>query len=91
MGITLTTQPVQPGDFSGTAQEFGTTLDVRKVYGIKKGSLYNLHGQGKVRGKVLRVTGELKGIRLWDMQSIRKYIESQPGDFDDHNDNALAA
>lgn len=68
--------------------EFGTSDDVRKYYGIKKGTLYNLHKLGKVRGKVLRVTGEFKGVRLWDMSSIRALINSQSDD--EGNDSGLA-
>ena len=80
----LTTQPIQAGDFSGTAQEFGRTEHVARQFGIKRGTLYNLYGDGKVRGCVLRVRGKQKGVRLWDMQSIRDYIRSQ---FGPNNDN----
>jgi hypothetical protein len=89
----LTPAPVQAGDFSGTAQEFGRTEHVFRQFGIKRGTLYNLHGEGKVRGCVLRVKGRQKGVRLWDMQSIRDYIRSQ---FDaippkDDGDTAMTA
>ncbi len=68
---------IRPADISEIRPEFGTTADVRKYYGIKRGTLYNLHKCGKVRGKVLRVTGEFKGVRIWDMSSIRDFILSQ--------------
>lgn len=83
-----TIQEIKPANIGEFKPEFGTSDDVRKYYGIKKGTLYNLHKLGKVRGKVLRVTGEFKGVRLWDMGSIREYILSQ--DDDNSNDGGLA-
>jgi hypothetical protein len=73
----LIMQPIQAGNLNGLTPEFGTSDDVRKYFGIKKGTLYNLHKMRKVRGKVLRVTGQFKGVRLWDMQSVRACILSQ--------------
>lgn len=72
-----TSAEIMPANISEIKPEFGTSDDVRKYYGIKKGTLYNLNKCGKVRGKVLRVTGEFKGVRLWDMSSIRDFILSQ--------------
>ena len=73
----MTTAEIRPANIGNIAPEFGTSADVRKYFGIKKGSLYNLHKAGRVRGKVLRVTGEFKGVRIWDMASIRAFILSQ--------------
>jgi hypothetical protein len=89
----LTTEPVQAGNFTGIAPEFGRTADVTRHFGIKRGTLYNLHHERKVRGVVLRVRGKQKGVRLWDMQSIRDFILSQPDSFgdDDDNDHTLIA
>jgi hypothetical protein len=78
----LTSEPVQAGQFAGLRQEWGRTDDVQRVFGIKRGTLYNLHSDRQINGKVLRVRGQLKGVRLWDMDSIRRYVESQPDDFD---------
>jgi hypothetical protein len=77
MSSNFTTEPIQAGDFGSVIPEFGSTDDVRRHFGIKKGTLYNLHKQRKVRGKVLRVTGEFKGVRIWDMGSVRTFIHSQ--------------
>ena len=68
---------IAPAIIGEIRPEFGTSEDVRKYFGIKKGTLYNLHKMQKVRGKVLRVTGQFKGVRLWDMQSVRACIQSQ--------------
>ena len=73
----LTIAEIKPASIGEIKPEFGTSDDVRKFFGIKKGTLYNLHKCGKVRGKVLRVTGEFKGVRLWDMGSVRAFINSQ--------------
>ena len=72
-----TTQEIRRGDFGGVP-EFGTSADVRRHFGIKRGTLYNLFNQRKIRGKCLRVTGEFKGVRLWDMGSIRNFIRDEP-------------
>ena len=73
----LTTRPVEAGDFTEAMPEFGRTPDVEKYFGIKKGTLYNLHDQGKIKGVVLRQAGCLKGVRLWHMASVREYIFTQ--------------
>ena len=87
-----TIEEIKPANIGEIRPEFGTSDDVRKYYGIKKGTLYNLHKLRKVRGKVLRVTGQFKGVRLWDMGSIRDYIQSIDDDRHDDNDSqALSA
>ena len=73
----LTTAPVEAGDFTEVMPEFGRTPDVERYFGIKKGTLYNLHDQGKIKGVVLRRAGSLKGVRLWHMASVREYIFTQ--------------
>ena len=73
----LTIDEIKPANIGEIKPEFGTTDDVRKYYGIKRGTLYNLHADRKIDGKVLRVRGTVKGVRLWNMDSIRRFIESQ--------------
>ena len=77
MAKVKTTEPVQPGNFTGATPEFGRTIDVQRHDGIKRGTLYNLHADGKIKGVLLRVRGQKSGVRLWDMASIRDYIRSQ--------------
>jgi len=72
---------VQAGDFSQSSPEFGRTKDVERHFGLKRGTLYNLHAQNRVRGHLLRIAGDKSGVRLWDMESIRTFIRSA-GDFD---------
>jgi hypothetical protein len=54
--------PLEPAVLEISSPEFLTTNDVRKYFGIRKGTLYNLAKLGKVRGKALRVTGQFKGV-----------------------------
>jgi hypothetical protein len=75
-----TIERVQPGDFSKTSPEFGRTKDVERMFGLKRGTLYNLFEQQKVRGCLLRVRGEKSGVRLWDITSIRQFVLSQLGE-----------
>lgn len=71
---TITTAPLQPGDFTGTEPEYGRWQDVHHRYGIKRGSAYNLLLDGKIKGVLLRIRGKKSGIRLFDMASVRDYI-----------------
>lgn len=70
----FTTAPVQRGDFTGAAPEFGRTPDVTRTFGLRRGTLYNLHADGKIRGVLLRSRGQKSGCRLWDLESVRRYI-----------------
>jgi len=87
METLFTTLPVQAGDSADYPREWGRTQHVEQQFGIKRGTLYNLYDLGKVDGKVKRIRGSLTGIRLWNMDSIRRYIES---DEDDINEKAPA-
>jgi hypothetical protein len=42
----LTTEPIQPGETSGVLPEFGRWADVQRLFGIKRGTLYNLLADG---------------------------------------------
>jgi hypothetical protein len=69
-----TTEPVRPGDFNQTTPEFGRAADCQRVFGLRRGTLYNLLADGKIRGHLLRVRGAKSGVRLFDMDSIRRFI-----------------
>jgi hypothetical protein len=72
-----TLSPVQPGNFAGVVPEFGRCADVQRIYGLRRGTLYNLLKAGKIRGCLLRVCGQKSGVRLFDLASIREFIRSQ--------------
>lgn len=67
------TTPVRPAEQIG-APEFGRTNDLKLLYGLRRGTVYNLAADGKIRGVVLRVRGTKSGVRLWDLQSVRTFI-----------------
>jgi hypothetical protein len=73
----FTINPIGTTEADAIRAEFLRTEDVRRVFGIKRGTLYNLHKARSVRGAVIRRRGNTKGIRVWDAQSIRDYIQSQ--------------
>lgn len=73
----VTTAPVMPGNFHDAAKEFGRTKDVERVFSIKRGTLYNAAKLGLVRGVLLRLRGQKSGVKLWDMESIARWIRSQ--------------
>lgn len=64
------------------ACEFGRCADVERIFGLRRGTLYNLLRDGKIRGVLLRVRGRRSGVRLFDMNSIRNFILSQHPAFD---------
>lgn len=73
----FTMEPVKLAEPATGKPEFGRTRDVEANYGLKRGTLYNLHEDGKIRGYLLRVRGQKSGIRLWDLASIERFIHSQ--------------
>jgi hypothetical protein len=81
--IKKTTAPIDAANICRNNPEFLRTNDVHTYFGIKKGTLYNLSNLGKIRGVTLRPTGGVKGVRLWNVESIRSYIESQKEQADD--------
>ncbi len=72
-----TVEPVQPGWHAQVAPEFLRTEDVRRVFGIKRGSLYGLAKLGRIKSCLLRIRGNKLGVRLWSADSIRDYIRRQ--------------
>jgi hypothetical protein len=73
----LTTGPVQPGNLAGVMPEFGRVADVTRIYGLKRGTCYNLLRDGKIKGVLIRVRGKKSGVRLIDMVSVRDLIHSE--------------
>jgi hypothetical protein len=77
MPTKFTTEPPKPSDASQLLPEFGRAGDVQRLFGIKRGTLYNLVSDGKVRSVLLRVRGEKSGCRLFSIDSVRKLIHAQ--------------
>ena len=75
--IETTTAPVRAGDSANVPPEFGRISDLTRLFGIRRGTAYNLLRDGKIRGCLLRVRGKKSGVRLFDMDSVRRFIRSQ--------------
>lgn len=73
----LTAAPVVAGDFSGVAPEFGRVRDVTKLFGLRRGTIYNLLSRGRIKGCVLRVCGSKSGVRVIDLASVRQFITAE--------------
>ena len=56
--------------------EFGRWQDVQRLFGIKRGTLYRLIGDGKVRSITLRKPGRKFGCRLIHLQSVRDFLQA---------------
>jgi len=73
----LTTEPIAAGNTSQTLPEFGRVIDVQKLFGVKRGILYRWIGDGKVKSVCIREPGNIQGVRLIHLASVRDYINSQ--------------
>jgi hypothetical protein len=51
--------------------------DCLRVFGLKKGTVYNLLAAGKIRGVSLREPGRAHGCRLIHVQSVRDFLTTQ--------------
>jgi hypothetical protein len=56
--------------------EFGRWKDVERLYGIKRGTLYNLLAEGKVKSVSMRRKGNKNGCRLFYLPGISEYLNS---------------
>jgi hypothetical protein len=58
------------------AIEFTDTDGLRSMFGIKRSLAYELLGAGAIRGVSLRRRGRSRGKRLFDVASVRAYLNS---------------
>ena len=75
--VSLTAQPIQAAESSTLQPEYLRSKDVERIFSIKRGVLYGLLADGKVKGVLLRCSGEKSGVRLFAVDSIRSFITSQ--------------
>ena len=73
----MTSATVAAGDVRGVMPEFGRCQDLQRLFGLKRGSAYNLLAAGKIRGCVIRIKGQKSGVRLFDMDSVRQFIRAE--------------
>jgi hypothetical protein len=72
---TITTEPISAVSTAANAlPEFGRWRDVERHFGIKRGTLYNLMAEGKVKSVHLRRKGNVHGCRLFHLASVSEYL-----------------
>ena len=64
------------GDCAQVLPEFGRWRDVQQMFGIKRGTLYRLIADGKIRSITLREPGRKFGRRLIHLQSVREHLHA---------------
>ena len=75
---TLTTETITVANPASTPSlpEFGRWQDVERLFGIKRGTLYNLVNEGRVKSVSLRRRGNVHGCRLFHLASISQHLNS---------------
>lgn len=74
---TFTTEPItvaNTNNATNTLPEFGRWQDVQRLFGIKRGTLYNLVNEGQIKSVALRRRGNVHGCRLFHLASISEYL-----------------
>jgi hypothetical protein len=72
---TMTSEPISVAiPNNAPFPEFGRWRDVQRLFGIKRGTLYNLMAEGKVKSVVLRRKGNIHGCRLIHLASVSQYL-----------------
>lgn len=73
----FTTEPAKLANPLNTPlPEFGRWQDVQRLFGIKRGTLYNLVAEGQIKSVSLRRRGNVHGCRLFYLASISDYLNS---------------
>jgi len=73
----MTTAPIEAGNTTQTLPEFGRVIDVQRLFGVKRGILYRWIGEGKVKSVCIREPGNVQGVRLIHLASVRDFINKQ--------------
>jgi hypothetical protein len=72
-GLTIAPLAVSCG---AVVPEFVDTEGLRVMFGVKRSLAYELLGAGLIRGVSLRRKGRTRGKRLFDVASVREYLQS---------------
>jgi len=59
------------------APEFVDSKGLECLFGIRRSRAYALLAEGSIRGVSLRRRGQLRGKRLFDVDSVRKFLRSR--------------
>lgn len=74
--VVKTTGLIEAGDSAQLIPEFGRVRDVQKVFGLKRGAIYQLIRDGKLKSVSLRRPGARTGLRLIHLASVRAFLEA---------------
>jgi len=69
--------PVETGDLTGALPEFGRWRDVQRIFGLKRGTLYRLARERKIKSITLREPGHKFGCRLFYLPSVRAFLHQK--------------
>ena len=69
-----TAAPIAPGECGAIVPEFGRIPDVTRLYGLRRGFIYGLIHDGKIKSVCLRKPGAKTGCRLIHLQSVRDFL-----------------
>lgn len=73
-----TTSPVSVAQVGATQDpEFLDAAGLQSRFGIKRSLAYVLLGDGAIKGVSLRRRGQVRGKRLFDVESVRNYLKSR--------------
>src|SRR5436305_13436144 len=76
----FTTAPVAAS--GGVDPEFVDLGGLEARFGIRRSTAYTLIAERAIRSVVLRRPGTIKGRRLIDVASVRRFLGAQPNDID---------
>jgi transposase len=57
--------------------QYARIEEIQRLFGLAKGTVYNLLRTGRIRGCSLRVKGKKSRLRLIDVSSVKALIEDE--------------
>ena len=76
MGGYLTTTPPKAAE-GHLDPEFAGHAKIRELFDLSRTHLHRLSTEGLIRSVSLRQRGRVRGRRLYDVQSVREYLQAQ--------------
>jgi len=79
VGTAHTTAPLSEAVAKASQQhepEYADSPGAKALFGLGRSYLYRLHADGLIQGVSLRKRGQTKGKRLWNVDSIRRYLSA---------------
>ena len=61
----------------GQPPQYGRIDEVQRLFGLARGTIYNLLRSRRIRGCSLQVTGKKSRMRLIDLSSVSALIEAE--------------